>query len=165
MLKKFIAAIIIAVPALTFAQGKFGIIKTQPIVEALPETKEAASQLEAASNKYQEEFKNFEDEMNKQVSEFQALGDDTPSMIKDRRMKDLQDLNNKMNEFRSMAERDLQRQQEQLFAPIQQKVHDAIMAVGKEGNFTFIFEDMVPVYTGSDVIDITDAVKAKLDVK
>ncbi|MDE7452074.1 MAG: OmpH family outer membrane protein [Paramuribaculum sp.] len=165
MLKKFIAAIIIAVPALTFAQGKFGIIKTQPIVEALPETKEAASQLEAASNKYQEEFKNFEDEMNKQVSEFQALGDDTPSMIKDRRMKDLQDLNNKMNEFRSMAERDLQRQQEQLFAPIQQKVHDAIMAVGKEGNFTFIFEDMVPVYTGSDVIDITDAVKAKLGVK
>ena len=165
MLKKFIAAIIIAVPALTFAQGKFGIIKTQPIVEALPETKEAASQLEAASNKYQEEFKNFEDEMNKKVSEFQALGDDTPSMIKDRKMKDLQDLNNKMNEFRSMAERDLQRQQEQLFAPIQQKVHDAIMAVGKEGSFTFIFEDMVPVYTGSDVIDITDAVKAKLGVK
>ena len=103
--------------------------------------------------------------MNKKVSEYQALGEDTPAMVKDRRMKELQDLNNKMNEFRSMAERDLQRQQEQLFAPIQQKVHDAIMAVGKEGNYTFIFEDMVPVYTGSDVIDVTDAVKAKLGVK
>ena len=39
------------------------------------------------------------------------------------------------------------------------------MAVGKEGNYTFIFEDMVPVYTGTDVIDVTDAVKAKLGVK
>ena len=165
MLKKFIAAILIALPALTFAQGKFGIIKTQPIIEALPETKDAATQLETASNKYQEEFKNCEEDMNKKVSEYQALGEDTPAMVKDRRMKELQDLNNKMNEFRSMAERDLQRQQEQLFAPIQQKVHDAIMAVGKEGNYTFIFEDMVPVYTGTDVIDVTDAVKAKLGVK
>ncbi len=165
MLKKFIAAIMIALPVLGFAQGKFGIIKTQPIIEALPETKEAATQLETASSKYQDEFKNFEEEMNKRVSEYQALGDDTPSMVKDRRMKDLQDLSNKMNEFRSMAERDLQRQQEQLFAPIQQKVHDAIMAVGKEGNFTFIFEDMVPVYTGNDVVDVTDLVKAKLGIK
>ncbi len=85
--------------------------------------------------------------------------------MKDRRMKDLQDLNTRMNEFRATAEQDLQRQQEQLFAPIQQKIHDAITAVGKEGGFTFIFENMVPVYTGESVIDVTDLVKAKLGVK
>ena len=165
MLKKFIAAILIALPALTFAQGKFGIIKTQPIIEALPETKDAATQLETASNKYQEEFKNFEEEMNKKVSEYQALGEDTPAMVKDRRMKELQDLNNKMNEFRSMAERDLQRQQEQLLQPVQKKIMDAIQSVGTEGGYTFIFENGISLFQGKDVEDVTPAVKRKLGVK
>ena len=165
MLKKFIAAIMIALPAMGFAQAKFGIINTQPVVESLPETKEAAAHIENASQKYPDEFKNFQDELEKKYSEYQAMGDDTPQVMKDRRMKDLQDLNTRMNEFRATAEQDLQRQQEQLFAPIQQKIHDAITAVGKEGGFTFIFENMVPVYTGESVIDVTDLVKAKLGVK
>ena len=111
MLKKFIAAIMIALPAMGFAQAKFGIINTQPVVESLPETKEAAAHIENASKKYQDEFKNFQDELEKKYSEYQAMGDDTPQVMKDRRMKDLQDLNTRMNEFRATAELYLQRQQ------------------------------------------------------
>lgn len=165
MLKKFIAAIMIALPAMGFAQAKFGIINTQPVMESLPETKEAIAQVETISKKYQDEFKNFQEELDKKYQEFQAMGDDTPQVMKDRRMKDLQDLSNRMTEFRNTAEADMSRQQEQLFAPIQQKIQDAIRAVGKEGGFTFIFESMIPVYTGETVVDVTDLVKAKLGVK
>lgn len=165
MIKRFLAAIMIALPALGFAQAKFGTINTQPIIEAMPEMKEAQEALMASSNKFQEEYKNLEADITKKVQEFQALSPDTPQLMKERRQKELQELGQRAEEFRLTAERDLQRQQEQLFAPIQQKVSDAINAVGKEGGFTFIFENMVPVYVGSDVIDVTDLVKAKLGVK
>ncbi|MCI9608167.1 MAG: OmpH family outer membrane protein [Muribaculaceae bacterium] len=165
MLKKFIAAIMIALPALGFAQAKFGVVNSQAIIESLPETKEAAEQLDGVAKKYQEAFKEFQEELDKKYADFQAMGDDTPQVMKDRKMKDLQDLSNRMTEFRTTAETDMQRQQEQLFAPIQQKIHDAITAVGKEGSYTFIFENMVPVYTGESVVDVTPLVKTKLGVK
>ena len=57
------------------------------------------------------------------------------------------------------------KQQEQLMAPIQQKIQTAIQAVGTENGFTFIFPDVVPVYTGATVVDVTPMVKAKLGVK
>ena len=59
---------------------------------------------------------------------------------------------------------DLQRQQQQLMAPIEQKVTDAIKAVGQEGSYTFIFQDGMALFAGSTVEDVTPAVKAKLGI-
>lgn len=93
------------------------------------------------------------------------MNDETPQTIKDRRMSELQELDQKMNQFRTTATQDLQRQQEQLMAPIQQKVMTAIQAVGAEGDYTMIFENNVPIYVGKTVEDITPQVKAKLGLK
>ena len=71
----------------------------------------------------------------------------------------------KIQEFQRTASEDLQKQQEQLMAPIQQKVMEAIKGEGAAGNYTMVFENMVPIYTGSDVEDITPKVKARLGLK
>jgi outer membrane protein len=49
--------------------------------------------------------------------------------------------------------------------PLQQKLIDAIKAVGQEGSYTFIFEDGASIYQGNDVVDVTAAVKGKLGIK
>lgn len=165
MFKKILMAALIAIPAFGFAQSKFGVVNSETIIKAMPEMADAQKQLEEASQKYQTEFNSFTEEFNKKYEEYQKLGADATPTIRERREKDLQDLQMRMGEFRQTAEQDLQRQQESLFAPIQQKVQDAVNAVGKEGNFTFIFEQMIPVYAGADVVDITNAVKAKLGIK
>ena len=46
--------------------------------------------------------------------------------------------------------------------PIQQKLFDAVKAVGAEGDFTFIFPNGQALYQGASVVDVTDMVKAKL---
>ena len=101
--------------------------------------------------------------MQKKYEELQkAQEEKAPETILNRRMSELQDLDQKIQQFRQTASQDLQRQQEQLLAPIQQKVINAINAVGAEGNYTFIFENTAPVYVGSDVTDVTNSVKTKL---
>ena len=72
-----------------------------------------------------------------------------------------------MQQFRNTASQDLARLQEQLMAPIQQKINDAVKAVGQEGNFTFIFpnEQGLLLYTGTDVVNVTALVKTKLGIK
>lgn len=164
MIKKLLLAIVMIVPSMAFAQ-KFGVVNAQPIIEAMPDMTEARTALETASKKYEDEFKNLQEEFNKKYTEFQAMGEETPQTIKDRRMSEITELGQKMDQFRSTATQDLQRQQEQLMAPIQQKVMTAIQSVGAEGEYTMIFENNVPIYVGSSVEDITPKVKEKLGLK
>lgn len=164
MIKKLLLAIAMVLPSMAFAQ-KFGVVNAQPIIEAMPDMVEARTALEAASKKYEDEFKNLQDEFNRKYTEFQGMNDDTPQTIKDRRVSELQELDQKMNQFRATASRDLQHQQEQLMAPIQQKVMTAIQTVGAEGEYTMIFENNAPIYVGKTVEDITPLVKAKLGLK
>ena len=165
MIKKFLLAIMIAMPAFGFAQIKLGVVDTQPIVQDLPDMKEAQAQLEAASKKFQEEYKLLVDEFNKLFQEFQNLEAETPETIRQRRANDLQEKQQKIEQFQVNADQDLQRQQEQLFAPILQKIQTAIQTVGQENNYTMIFEKGVPVFIGTDVVDVTDLVRAKLGLK
>ncbi len=164
MIKKLLLAIMIALPMSVFAQ-KFAVINTQQLMESMPEIKTVNEQIEAANKKYQDEFSKLQEEFQKKYEEFQGLDANTPQTIKDRRMQEMQELENKIQQFRETAVQDLQRQQQQLMAPIQEKVVKAIQAVGAEGNYTFVFENVMPIYTGTDVTDITDTVKTRLGVK
>ena len=80
-------------------------------------------------------------------------------------MQEMQELDSKIQKFRETAMQDLQRQQQQLMAPVQENVVKAIQSVGAEGGFTFIFENMMPVYVGTDVTDVTPLVKTRLGIK
>lgn len=153
----------IALPMCLSAQTvKLGIVNTNTIFEAMPERAAAQTQLETASKTFEEEFKKLTDEMNKKYADFQALDASTPESIKERRMQELQELDSRIQQFRAQAQQDLERQQNQLMAPIQEKIQNAIKAVGSENGFTMIFQDIIPSYTGSDVVDVTTMVKTKL---
>ena len=166
MLKKILAVMAVALllPAIAAAQ-KFGTIDVNAIFTAMPETTAAQTQLQEVSTQYEAEYKKLEEEVNKKVQEFQALAADTPQSIKDRRQQEIQELAQKVETFQNTASQDIQRQQQQLMAPIQQKITDAIKAVGQEGSYTFIFENGMAAFQGADVVDVTPAVKAKLGLK
>lgn len=80
-------------------------------------------------------------------------------------MQELQELNDKVQQFRQTASEDIERQQQTLMAPIQERIKTAIKAVGQENNFTFILFNEVPAYVGSEVVDVTPLVKTKLGIQ
>ena len=165
MIKKILVALAIALPSMAFAQ-KFAVVDTETIMTAMPETKAAEEKIQQSSKTYQDEFDKLNEEINKKFAEYQALPEDTPNSIKERRQQEIQELDDKVRRFQQQAQQDLERQHMQLLQPIQEKLLNAIKSVGAEGQYTMIFPNngMTPIYTGSDVIDITDAVKAKLGI-
>ncbi|MDE6555519.1 MAG: OmpH family outer membrane protein [Duncaniella sp.] len=164
MIKKLLLALMLAIPVSMCAQ-KFAVINTQAIMAEMPEVKAAEEQLAASNKKYQDEFQKLQEEFGKKFEEFQALDANTPETIKERRTTEMQELEAKIRQFQQTASEDLQRQQQQLLAPIQEKVLQAVEAVGAEGAYTFVFENVMPVYTGKDVTDITPTVKTRLGIK
>lgn len=166
MLKKLILVLAIALPASVFAQ-KFGSVKIEEVFTAMPESKAAEAQIAEASKKYEAEFQKLNDELTKLYTDFQAIQNDpdTPDTIKERRAQEIQERAANVDKFRATAQQDLQRQNDQLLAPIQQKLNDAITAVGQEGGFTAIIpSEGVFLYVGNDVVDVTPLVKSKLGI-
>ena len=168
MLKKIILALLVALPMSAAAQ-KFGTVDINSIIETMPEVADLQRQLTEATQKYEAEFQKLVEEVNKLYTEYQQIAEDpaTPQTIKDRRIQEITDRQQKVEQFRTTATQDLQRQQEQLMAPIQARMNDAIKAVGQEGGFTFIFpnEPSLILYQGVDVVDVTPAVKTKLGIQ
>ncbi len=168
MIKKFLLAALVAFPMCIAAQTlKFGTVNSQEIFNLMPEKATAESTLQSVSEKYQTEFTNLQQEFEKKYKEFQELDPSTPQSIKDRRAQELQENNQKIQNFQQMASQDLQKQQETLLAPITEKIQQAIQAVGAEGGYTFIYDLSIPcvVYTGTGAEDVTPQVKAKLGIK
>ena len=168
MLKKIIFALALVLPMSLFAQ-KFGTVNTETILSAMPETTAAQEQLTEASKKYETEMQKLQEELQKLYVDFQTISEDasTPQSIKDRRLQEIQEKGQKADQFRATAEQDLRRQNEQLMAPILQKITEAIKSVGTEGSFTFIFpyDPGLILYQGTDVVDVTPLVKTKLGLK
>jgi outer membrane protein len=165
MIKKLILAILIALPLSTFAQ-KFGVVDVNKVFTSMPEATAMQQQLTDASKKYEDEFAKLREEVDKLYTEYQTIQNDpnTPESIKERRVQEIQERAAKVDQFRETAQQDLSRLNEQLAAPIQQKITDAISAVGQENGYTFIFpnEQGLLLYKGSDVVDVTPAILKKL---
>ena len=166
MFKKILLAIAVALPMSAMAQ-KFGVVDIESVFTAMPETTAMQTQLQETSKKYEDEFMKLQEEVNKLYADFQTIQEDanTPASIKERRLQEVQDRYAKVQQFRETAQQDLARLEQQLSAPIQQKLTDAIKAVGAEGGYTFIMpnEDLL-LYTGTDVTDVTSQVRTKLGI-
>ncbi len=155
MIKRLILAFLIALPSMAFAQ-KFGVVNTESVVSALPEYKEMQATYEASAKKLQDEYDNLREKFQKEFNEYQAMPEDTPNSIKERRTQELQELDQKIQQFSLNAQNELQQTQE--------RVRTAIQTVGQEGSFTMIFENTMPVYTGTDAVDVTPQVRTKLGI-
>ena len=164
MIKKILLALIIAMPAMAFAQ-KFGTINTDSLLAQLPQVQAAQAQIESASQRYEAEFQKLKAELDKKYAEFQKLDSNEPRVIHERRLQEIRELDQKINQFRKTATDDLKRQETELMAPIYEEVNAAIKSVGIDGDFIIIFENAPTVYTRADVVDVTPLVKAKLGIQ
>lgn len=167
MLKKALLALALTLPVCAMAQ-KFGTVDTQAVVAAMPESAAAENTIKETSQKYEAEFAKLQEEVNKLFADYQTIQNDASTLqtIKDARMKEIQERAQKVDQFRNVAMQDLQRLEEQLMAPIQQKFDEAVKAVGAEGNFTMIFPATpgLILYQGTDVVDVTPLVRTKLGI-
>ena len=161
MIKKILVALAIALPSMAFAQ-KFAVVDAETIMPLMPETKAAEEKLQQASATFQNEFDKLREEIDKKYAEYQALPADTPESIKERRQQEMQELDQKAQRFYQQAQQDLERQHMQLLQPVQEKLLNAIKTVGAEGGYSMVFPNGIALYVGTDIVDITDAVKTKL---
>ena len=167
MLKKIALIHLLIAPMSVFAQ-KFGHIRTQEIVTAMPEYTKAQTDIKTMQQQFEDEIKRASDDVNKKYAEYQQDQANLPKNIQERRQKELQDLTQRGMQLQQDAEQQLQQSWMQMLEPIVKKIEDAIKAVGQEGGYTYIFDlnaTNIPYVSETLSTDVTAAVKAKLGIK
>lgn len=170
MLKKILLAVAVLLPMFgASAQStlKIGLVDTSAILQVMPDTKDAQTKLADASKKYEDEYAKLGEEMKRMYDELNNMKADELPAIRERKTREFQDYQVKVQNFEQSAQQDLSRMQQELMAPIIQKIRDAVESVGKEGGFSMIqnYEQGLTLYYAAPVVDITAQVKAKLGVK
>ena len=168
MVKRTILAILLAAPLFAFAQNiKLGKVDQKALFDAMPEKVAAEAQIKNLSEQYQKEYNLLRAEYNRKYDDFQAIAIDnkTPGTIKERRMQELQENNQKIELFMKNTADDLKKKEAELIDPLKKRIADAVKQVGDEGGYIVILDvnDPKVAYMSSMFEDVTPQVTALLN--
>ena len=148
------------------AQGKFGHVNTQEVIQAMPEYSKAKTEIDALQQQYEADLKSMQDELQKKGEAFDKEQATLPDNIKQRRQQELQDMYTKIQQSYQDNQQALAKASQEKMAAIQSKVLEAIKSVGQTGGFVYIMEDnSLPYISTTLSTDVTAQVKAKLGLK
>ncbi len=164
-IKLLLVAVIIMASSASFAQDmKFGHVDIQKLVAGLPDKAAADTKLQAESKKLEDNLKVMNEELDSKYKDYMSKRDSLPELIRATKEKEIQEINQRLQNFQMLAQQNLQKQQQELLQPIIEKVQTAIDEVGKENGFIYIFDtsSRVVVFYSNKSVDVTDLVRKKL---
>lgn len=167
MFKKLFLAVLVTVPMCLSAQSlKFGAVNPTEIFNVMPDVATANNTLKGVQDKYEAQAKPLQEELQKKQAELETLAKNKAAEATiEAKQKEFEDLYTRYQTFMQTAQQDMQKQQETLLAPIQQKLVNAIQAVGAEGGYAGILDASSLLYKGNNIEDVSAKVKEKLGIK
>ncbi|MBA4851748.1 OmpH family outer membrane protein [Emticicia sp. BO119] len=152
------------------AQQKIGYTNVDYILNNLPDAKDIETKLKTEKAQYDKLLQDKVADFQKKYEDYQKNAATMSPVIKADREKELQNQNNAIQEFQQNSEGALQQKQQQLLAPVLDKIDKTIKDVAKENGYIYVFNtDAGPGTTpillvAPDADNISDLVFKKLGV-
>lgn len=165
-IKFFLVIAFMAMTTTVFAQQKFGVINAQEILMKMPEIDSVQIKLDKVKQDLTDQMQATEKEYNTQLQDYQKNKDNYSTVMREQKEKNIMSIQQRMEEFQGVAQRELAEQQQLLMAPVQKRLLDAITKVGKDNSYLFIFDKNSALYVSESLVtDITAVVSTELKLK
>lgn len=168
-MKRLFIIIVLAALLSPFAasaqKAKFGHVDYGEIIKLIPGIDTVQKVITDMQAELQATGEEMAKEFQKKQEEYERLRTNgtSPAIMKIKQ-DELVNMYNRIQDFSQSAEMDLQSKQMELLKPFQEKILNAIKEVGKEHNFTYIFDTSTLTYYEQGE-DISAKVKQKLGIK
>jgi outer membrane protein len=155
---------VLSLGALNAEELKIGYVNTQEILTAMPEKSTIEKKLSDLQSEMEKEMVKMREEYSTKIKEYQEKQATMPETIKQARQTEIQEIEQRITTFQQTANTDLQKKQQELFAPIIDKVKKAINEIGAETKCTYVFDlsAQAIVYQSPSATDLGPLVKKKL---
>lgn len=165
MLKKLILLFLVAAPLMAFAQEKTAYIDADAIFIKMPEMTEVETKLSAEAETIKQNMATIQSEYGTLLKKYQELTETSPASVRADLEKQIQQLQERHQQYEQNSAQEFQQKQQALLAPLQQKLMQAIKDVGDQNNYTYIFDRKTMHYVSPSAVDVSGQVKAKLGIK
>ena len=149
------------------AQVKIAHVNTAEVLDAMPDKAKAEKSLEKYYDELQNQLQAMAKEYQTKMQDYEANQATMSNLVKQSKEKEIVDLQTRIQQFQLNAEDEFANKRAELLKPMLDKIQNAINAVGKEKGYTYVLDlaTGAAVYVGTDAVDCTSAVKAKLGIK
>ena len=163
-MKRITLAMGILCMALAVNAQKFGHITAELLLQEMPEYDSAQVKLQELNASYELEIERIQVEINKKIEEFQQTEATMSQLIKEAKASEIQEMQQRLQNFAQTAQQDLQQQQMAFLQPVMDKARKAIEAVAKEHGLLYVFDMSQgnPVYASEESMDMLPLVKTQL---
>ena len=158
-MKKIILALLLLAPVTVFAQ-KFGCVDYDAIAQNLPEYAKAQGDLQAMAKQYENDLKAMQDELQRKSEEYEKTKSTMNATKQQETEASLQEMYSQIQQAYHYNSEELQKKQQELLQPIQQKVAHAVENVGTQGGYVYIvMKGSMPFIHPTLCEDVTEACK------
>ena len=127
---------------------------------------DAQKELQEYSKELEAQLLAMNSELQTKYGEFQANEALMTDVIKEAKIKEIQDLELRFNQFQQSSNESLQQKQQEVVTPLMTKAQNAINEVAKESGYTYIFDISLGSFAYvEESRDIMHLVKSKLGIK
>lgn len=166
-MKKLFLLIVLGVLSLTAnAQTRFGYFSFDNVLKSMPDYVTAQRSIDNLRQKYDAEMKRAEDEFNSKYEEFLDVQKDLVPAILRKRQAELQEMMQKNINFKNESQRLLKQAEADAFAPVKNKLYNALTKVGQAQGYAFILNtdgDACPYVNPEMGEDATELIKEALN--
>lgn len=166
-MKKLFLLIVLGVLSLTAnAQTRFGYFSFDNVLKSMPDYVMAQRSIDDLRQKYDAEMKRAEDEFNSKYEEFLDVQKDLVPAILRKRQAELQEMMQKNINFKNESQRLLKQAEADAFAPVKNKLYNALTKVGQAQGYALILNtdgDACPYVNPEMGEDATELIKEALN--
>lgn len=146
---------------------KFGHIDLQALVQLMPERVKAESDFTTFQGDLEEVFGEMQQNYQQKLTELEKLGEETSEVRRNAKISELQEIQQRIQNYQASANQQLQQKQAELLEPVFNKAESAIEEVAKEQGLLYVFDTgtRVVLYKSNQSIDLLPLVKKKLNIQ
>ncbi|QGY45497.1 OmpH family outer membrane protein [Maribellus comscasis] len=166
LLKLFAVILLMGTTASINAQTlKFGHIDLQALVQVMPERTTAQTEMNDFQADIEEIFGGMQTELQQKYTEFEQLGEEASEVKRNAKITEIQDLQQRIENYRATAQQQIQQKNAEVFQPIVEKAQKAVEEVAKEQGLIYVFDINAVIYKSNQSIDVLPLVKKKLGIE
>lgn len=140
-LKSLLIALLMTLPlTASYAQSKVAHIDTQKLISEMPEVIAAQKQLEQLEKTYTTEIENTYKEFQTKAQSYSADAANQTDVTNQARQKELETMQQNINQYRETAAQDLQKKQVEMMRPLYDKARAAIEKVAAAQGFDYVLD-------------------------
>jgi len=119
---------------------KFGYINSSELLQAMPESAQVKKDLEAYALQLESQLKTMTTEYQSKVSDYQTNEKVWTGLVKESKLKEITDLEQRIQQFQQNAQQSLAEKEQELFEPLLEKAQKAITEVSELNGFAYVFD-------------------------